>query len=71
MDGPGTRSQKGNNMGNNGHHTKQELEAINNALLRLIPTFEEMRGAITKTWEAIKKWYEALPDEIKEKYEQD
>lgn len=53
-------------MGDNGHHIKQEQEAINNFLLRLVPVIEVMKEAITETWEAIKKWHEALPDEIKD-----
>jgi|GEM_PF-6903470 len=59
-------------MRNNGHHLRQEIEAINKFLSNLIPAFKGIRDALINARKAIKRFHETIPDEIKraDKYKQ-
>lgn len=59
-------------MGDNGHHLRQEIEAINKLRSGFILGFGKMRDAMIRLRESLRELYKAIPDEIKkaDKYKQ-
>ena len=59
-------------MGDNGHHLKQEVEAINKLRSGFILGFGKMRDAMIRLGESLRAFNRAIPDEIKRrgKYKQ-